>query len=292
MILMKAAKISKQSCEKSQEAQIYSVKYLVKVQGLVQCLDTHESQKAPEETQTEMLDFIEVIRPKLQLQCQNKAFILNMDQTPTLFTFNSKTMFEVVGARTFHVHKSTNDTKCATGAIIVTASGKMLLSLLLFKGAKNGRIMKKEFPTFDNSMYDACQENAWMDERVMLMWAEKVHKPYVESAPEGIVPLLLLDSFHFHVMASVVNEIQELGVEVEHIPGGCKYLCQPVDIGINKPYKKHMRHQWEIWTITEGMVKETTSPPTCEQIVNTSQVVVSTYASQLILASTSHIRNI
>ena len=97
---------------------------------------------------------------------------------------------------------------------------------------------------------------------------EKVLKPYVESAPESVVPLLLLDSYHCHVMASVVNEIQELGVEVEHIPGGCMYLYQPVDIGINKPCKIHMRHQWEIWMISEGMVKGTTSPPTREQIVN------------------------
>ena len=73
--------------------------------------------------------------------------------------------------------------------------------------------MKKEFPTFDNSMYHACQENAWMDKQVMLMWVGKVLKPSVESAPESIVPLLLLDSYHCHVMASVVNEIQELGVE-------------------------------------------------------------------------------
>ena len=215
----------------------------MKVQGLVHHLGTHESQKAPEETQTEVLDFMQVIRPKLQLQCHNKAFILNKDQTPILFTFNSKTTLEVVGARTVHVCKPTNDTKCTTAAITVTASGKMLPPLLVFKGAKNGRIMKKEFPTFDNSMYYTCQENAWMDEQVMLMWVEKVLQPYIESASEGIVPLLLLDSYHCHVMASVVNEIQELGVEVEHIPDGCMYLCQPVNIGINKPYKKHMRHQ-------------------------------------------------
>ena len=86
---------------------------------------------------------------------------------------------------------------------------------------------------------------------------EKVLKPYVESAPEGIVPLLLLDSYHCHVMASVVNEIQDLGVEGEHIPGSCTYLCQLVDIGINKPYKKHMRQQWELWMISEGMVEGT-----------------------------------
>ena len=107
---------------------------------------------------------MQVICPKLQLQCHNKAFILNMDQTPIPFTFNSKTTLEVVGARTVHVRKSTNDTKHATAAITVTASGKMLLPLLVFKGAKNGRIVKKEFPTFDNSMYYTCQENAWVDE--------------------------------------------------------------------------------------------------------------------------------
>ena len=167
-----------------------------------------------------------VIRPKLQLQCRSKAFILNMDQTPIPFTFNSKSTLEGVGARTVHVRKSTNDTKCATAAITITASGKMLAPLFVFKGAKNGRIVKKEFPTFDKSMYYACQANAWMDKRVMLLWVEKVLKPYVESAPEGIVPLLLLDSYRCHVMASVVNEIQDLGVEVEHIPGGCTYLCQ------------------------------------------------------------------
>ena len=136
----------------------------MKTLGLVHQLGTHESQKAPEETQTEALDFMGVIRPKLQLQCKSKAFILNMDQTPILFTFNSKMTLEVVGARTVHVRKSTNDTKWATAAITVTASGKMLLPLLVFKGAKNGRIVKKEFPTLDKSMYYACQENAWMDE--------------------------------------------------------------------------------------------------------------------------------
>ena len=58
----------------------------------------------------------------------------------------------------------------------------------------------------------------------MLMWVEKVLKPYIKSAPEGIVPLLLLDSYHCHVMASVVNEIQDLGVDIEHIPGSCMYV--------------------------------------------------------------------
>lgn len=68
-------------------------------------------------------------------------------------------------------------------------------------------------------------------------------------------------------MASVVTRIQDLGVEVEHIPGGCTPLCQPVDIGVNKPFKDHVRRQWEAWMIDEGTLAGTTSPPSRRDIV-------------------------
>ena len=48
-------------------------------------------------------------------------------------------------------------------------------------------------------------------------------------------------------MGSVVSEIQALGVEVIHIPGGCTGLCQPLDVGVNKPFKARVRRQWEEW---------------------------------------------
>ena len=79
--------------------------------------------------------------------------------------------------------------------------------------------------------------NVKTDERVMLMWVDMVLKPYVDTDPENVVLLLFLDSYHCHMMNSVVNAIQDLGVEVDHIPGACTSLCQPVDIGINKPFK-------------------------------------------------------
>ncbi len=63
-------------------------------------------------------------------------------------------------------------------------------------------------------------------------------------------------------MASVVQMIQELGVEVQHIPGGCNSLCKLVDVGFNKPFKDRMRRQWMNWMIAEGIVHGTTSPPT------------------------------
>ena len=60
----------------------------------------------------------------------------------------------------------------------------------------------------------------------------------------------------------VVTRIQELGVEVMHIPGGCTSLCQPVDVGFNKPFKDRVRRQWVSWMIAEGVIHGTTSQPT------------------------------
>ena len=68
--------------------------------------------------------------------------------------------------------------------------------------------------------------------------------------PSGVVPLLILDEYRCHIMASVVQRIQKLGIEVIHIPGGCTGLCQPLDVGINKPFKCRVWQRWEEWMIS------------------------------------------
>jgi hypothetical protein len=47
------------------------------------------------------------------------------------------------------------------------------------------------------------------------------------------------------MMGTVVNRIQSLGIELGHIPPGCSYFCQPVDVGINKTIKRGMQEKWE-----------------------------------------------
>jgi len=81
------------------------------------------------------------------------------------------------------------------------------------------------------------------------------------------VPLLVLDAYRVHMMGSIVNRIQALGIEVQHIPGGCTYLCQPVDVGINRSIKKEMTEQWEEWMINGGGVQDgVAKPPARRQV--------------------------
>ncbi len=96
----------------------------------------------------------------------------------------------------------------------------------------------------------------------MLTWVEEVLTPYVAMTPEDIIPLLILDSYQYHMMASVIYKIQDLGVELKHIPGGCTSLCQPDDAGFNKPFKSHIQKMWIKWMIEERIREDTMSSPT------------------------------
>jgi hypothetical protein len=73
-------------------------------------------------------------------------------------------------------------------------------------------------------------------------------------------------------MGSVVNWIQSMGIEVIHIPDGCTYLCQPIDVSINIPIKSRLRQKWEdLMTegdgIVDGVAKEPSRKLVAEWIV-------------------------
>ena len=48
---------------------------------------------------------------------------------------------------------------------------------------------------------------------------------------------------------------------MKKIPGRCTSLCQPVDVGFNKPFKDRVRQQWLSRMIAEGVIHGRTSPP-------------------------------
>ncbi len=71
----------------------------------------------------------------------------------------------------------------------------------------------------------------------MKRWVDKVLQPYVATAPDDDIPVLLLDSYRCHIMALIANRSTALGAEVIHIPGGCTGLVQPLVVGFNWPFK-------------------------------------------------------
>ena len=61
--------------------------------------------------------------------------------------------------------------------------------------------------------------------------------------------------------------IQKLGVEVQHIPGGCSSLCQPVDVKINRSLMANICKDWEVWMLNSEIIASTAKPQIKKLIV-------------------------
>ncbi len=249
LFTLKACELSASFRRKTNRSKDCAIRRFLVSNKIVLRAVTHECQRPPEQLTREALDFIEYARPEIVGPNRHAAFVLNMDQTPIFFDMSSGRTLNMSGEQTVNGRTTSSSTLWVTVSVTVTVSGELLKPMIVFKGKPGARIETREFPTYPIEIFYACQDRAWMDERVMRSWIRLVLKLYVEGAPPGVQPVLFLDSFRCHMMASVVNDIQDLGVQIETIPGGCTGLCQPIDIGIGKPLKSRARYFWEEWII-------------------------------------------
>jgi hypothetical protein len=280
MVHHEASRLLPNFMTKTLSAREKAVNRFIKQMGLTHRSATHTAQKSHHETETESQHFIEMMRDKVA--DMDPALILNMDQTPIPFSFHAAKTLEKKGTKTIHVRASTCDTKRVTLAVTCDANGGMLPPLLIFKGAANGRIAR-EFGTYPEGGHYACQKKAWMDEDMMSKWIDDVLVPWRNEKGPDVIPLLVLDAYRVHMMGNIVNRIQSLGIEVVHIPPGCTYLCQPVDVGINKTLKSRMREKWEDWMVTgEGMVNGSAKEPTRQLVAEWAVEVYKTIPAQTV----------
>jgi hypothetical protein len=180
-------------------------------------MGTHVTQCKLKDVATEASDYMNLMRPFLNGLYCNQHFILNMDQMPVYFSMMAKRMLDVIGIQTVHICLTANNTKQAMVAVTIATDGTVLPSKIIFKGKPDGRIAQNEFEMYPTTHHYRCQDNAKMDEGVMIAWVDEILKPYVANTPNYIIPLLILDSYHCHMMASVVMRIQELGIKVKHV---------------------------------------------------------------------------
>ena len=77
MVMLKATSLSRDFREKSRRAQYSSTRRFISSLGLVHRMATNESQKDPRETESESLDFLKSMHPKLTQPCRHQDFIIN-----------------------------------------------------------------------------------------------------------------------------------------------------------------------------------------------------------------------
>jgi hypothetical protein len=215
---------------------------------------THQSQRIPQDLIDEAQAWLVHMRPILAAPDLHQRFIINMDQTPMYLSMHPKQTLELQGSRTVHGRITTEGDSRFTCTIAISANGDKLKPMCIFKGTVRGRIVQREFPqnpTRDDIVL-CCQTAAWQDKDNMLLWIDRVLVPYLQDRAQGAPAAILLDQFKVHWTNEVLARLNQLGITPYKIPAGCTGLVQPVDVGIGKPFKDHIRSQWSAWRDDEG----------------------------------------
>ena len=250
-LVRKIGRLKPEFLLKSSTARLMCISRFLSVNNLVHRVATYTAQCPPDEVHEDAKSHLVVAVPKCVGPTRDPRFVLNMDQTNSKFGNSPGQTIDQRGARTINMRTGTDNSKRCTVALTVSASGEMITPMVIYKGTRYGRIATRELQDHPQEMKYAMQPKAWFDEATMLDWVDHVLKPYVATAPVGIIPILFLDSFKVHLLGSVADAIQRLGVELKIIPPGCTGLVQPIDVGINKPFKANMRKIYTEWLLEQ-----------------------------------------
>ena len=94
------------------------------------------------EVEGEALQFLDVIRPVLLEPNRDPNIVYNMDQTPVWMAMDDKMTIDHVGTRTVNIRTATGDSKRVTMAVTVTASGRQVKHMVVFKGKKKNCLLQ------------------------------------------------------------------------------------------------------------------------------------------------------
>ncbi|CAJ0592861.1 unnamed protein product [Cylicocyclus nassatus] len=108
---------------------------------------------------------------------------------------------------------------------------------------KKKRVPKDNFPP---KVIVRANEKGWMNHELMKTWLLEVWNKRKRCVNDPSQSLLILDSARCHLTEDV-RELFKEHSKIAVIPGGMTKYLQPLDVGINKPFKDNLRAGWERW---------------------------------------------
>ncbi len=215
---------------------------------------THKAQNTRHDIEKER-EFHSYVQQKIKLLGVDCCNVYNADETNMYFSPQPTSTYAPRGSKTVSIRGADSSSRC-TIMLGVSMTGKKLPPFVIFKG-KNVRTghIKREITRRDGypeGMEFGVQEKAWMDEELMLEWIDKVWKP---SKEHDKIAYLILDECRSHMTADVRKAFADCNTEVDLIPGGYTSTLQPLDVGLNKPFKGYVSDNFTDWLINNRNMK-------------------------------------
>jgi len=169
--------------------------------------------------------------------------IVNMDQIPLEFEFLTGGTYETIGTTTVQVRS-----QATIQATIFGDGVSRIKPLIVFRG-KETRLLKSEKSLWDKRVVVDFQDNAWVDEKVMLRWLQNQWQLAIDfdgysgqhTLRNTIPRMLVLDVHKAQKTPAVKDLMHRFNTLPVMVPAGCTSLVQPLDVCINKLLKDRIR---------------------------------------------------
>ncbi|POM76545.1 Pogo transposable element with KRAB, partial [Phytophthora palmivora] len=160
-----------------------------------------------------------------------------MDETAVYFEDARVQTVDFCGARLVVVCSTGYASMRITAILAVTASGRKLPPVLIWKG--------KDKPSFEKiyGVYATYQKHSWVDSALLKRWFD-LQFPQV-AISEG--KFLGWNSTGTHIMRKIKAKCQSRGIELWVIPGGLTPYLQAGDIAIYRSFKGILRTEINAW---------------------------------------------
>ena len=207
------------------------------------------AQKDPEQLVDKLVVYV------LQARILSKCFgyqpcnIIAMDETAVWADMTSETTVESKGSRTVCLKRTGHEKVKVSVCLAAKADGSKMKPMTVFGRRK--REVKKLNEELRSKCVIASSGNAWMNEGLTLIWADKVLGKFSFGRR-----LLAWDSFSCHIMDSVKDNVKENNTDMVVVPSGCTKYIQAPDVCWNAPFKELVTERYDEW-MAEGSQENT-----------------------------------
>lgn len=218
------------------------VRRFMKRHGLTYRASTHSGKFMSEHEMSEtILDFVSAYKELVRTLDIHPGEMFNMDETAVYFDNTPTKTIEMRGKKSISMRICGNASHRVTVLLCVSFTGKKLPPLVVFKGGRDKTIHKKLRGATRSGCNPSCeytvQERGWCDQNVMNDWIEL----FVKNTDRERLNLLLMDNFSVHCTAATHGRLAENGTYIELLPPNFTSKLQPLDVGVNKPFKDRLK---------------------------------------------------
>jgi hypothetical protein len=179
---------------------------------------------------------------------------VNCDQTQVVVQDTSTGTFAERGSKQVAV-VGKEEKRAWTAMVAASAGGKVLPLQIIMKGKTSRSLPRPSAPMTTESnargiAFTLNEKNYWSNHTTMKEWVTDILVPFwvTVKADNGLKPdqvcILQLDCWSVHRSAEFRHWMRDTypWIVLDFIPGGCTGIWQPMDVGLQQPFKACIKH--------------------------------------------------